>query len=71
MSRESNFPHRLNRDGTIDSICRVCFVTVASVRDEAELAHHEAVHVCIRPIDLVKDTFWSNSTEQISEFVMQ
>jgi hypothetical protein len=38
MSRESRFPHRLNRDGTFDSICRRCFATVASARDEIELA---------------------------------
>lgn len=49
MSGEPRFPHRLNRDGTFDSICRVCFATVASVVDEAELAHHEAAHVCSRP----------------------
>ena len=59
MSRESRFPHRLNPDRTIDSICRVCFATVASVVDEGELARHEAVHVCIRPIDLDKYTLRS------------
>lgn len=49
MSRESRFPHRLNRDATVDSTCKICFATVASVTNEAELANHEAAHVCNRP----------------------
>lgn len=41
-----DFPHRLNKDGTHDSICRVCLATVASVGNEDDLAHYEAMHVC-------------------------
>lgn len=40
------FPHRHNANGTHDSICLRCFVTVATVRDESELAVHESAHAC-------------------------
>jgi len=46
MNGTSSFAHRINANGTHDSICRGCFATVASVRDEAELAQHEGDHVC-------------------------
>lgn len=45
-SPESQFAHRVNRDGTIDSICRDCFATVATVEREADLANAEKDHVC-------------------------
>lgn len=41
-----SFPHRQNTDGTHDSICTKCFVTVATVMNESELAGHESAHVC-------------------------
>ena len=40
------FPHRLNCDGTIDSICDCCFATVATSTIEADLASSEAAHLC-------------------------
>jgi hypothetical protein len=40
------FPHKENRDGSYDSICPVCFETVATVQNEFELMAHEAKHVC-------------------------
>jgi hypothetical protein len=40
------FPHRLNPNGSYDSICTECHLTVASSRDEAVLAQHELEHVC-------------------------
>jgi hypothetical protein len=40
------FPHRLNCDGTIDSICDSCFATVATATVEADLEPLEAVHFC-------------------------
>jgi hypothetical protein len=40
------FPHRQNEDGSCDSICPLCFATIASVRDETELVAHERAHVC-------------------------
>ena len=41
-----SFPHRRNKDGSFDSICTVCFATVASVEDEWELASYESKHNC-------------------------
>jgi hypothetical protein len=41
---EFPFPHRLNRDGTYDSICQTCFNTVGTGRTEAELAQAEKRH---------------------------
>jgi len=40
------FPHRINCDGTIDSICDQCFATVGTSSSELELASLEAVHAC-------------------------
>lgn len=41
-----HFPHRVNSDGTIDSICKHCFVTVGSSTSESDLQRLEAEHVC-------------------------
>ena len=40
------FAHRLNGNGTYDSICKNCFMTVANLRNEAELGPHERNHLC-------------------------
>jgi len=48
-----SFPHRHNPDGTHDSICTVCFATVATVQKEWELASHESAHVC-EPMSLYR-----------------
>jgi hypothetical protein len=40
------FHHRRNLDGTHDSICPDCYLTVASTPDEFELAQHENAHEC-------------------------
>jgi hypothetical protein len=48
-----SFPHRHNANGTHDSICTVCLATVATVRNEWELAGLESVHVC-EPINLYR-----------------
>lgn len=40
------FLHRLNEDGTIDSICRDCFLTVATARSGSVLEHEERKHHC-------------------------
>jgi hypothetical protein len=45
------FTYRQNEDGSRDSICMGCLVTVASVMSEGLLARHEATHVC-NPIRL-------------------
>lgn len=45
-STDSQFVHRVNRNGTIDSICRECFRTVACSESESDLTKPEADHVC-------------------------
>lgn len=40
------FIHRLNEDGTIDSICRDCFVTVATGLSHSALKQGEQQHTC-------------------------
>ena len=47
-TREPQFGHRENGDGTVDSICPHCFATVATVRQEAELDSKEREHQCDR-----------------------
>jgi hypothetical protein len=41
-----SFSHRHNQDGTVDSICRQCFITVATSQCELELASQELRHIC-------------------------
>jgi hypothetical protein len=40
------FVHRKNLDGTFDSICPQCFVTIATCRNETEMLLVERMHVC-------------------------
>jgi hypothetical protein len=40
------YSHRKNPDATFDSICHLCFSTVATERSEAALAKHEQQHEC-------------------------
>lgn len=40
------FVHRLNDDGTIDSICRHCFITIATTVSESVLEREERKHIC-------------------------
>jgi hypothetical protein len=47
MRKQSNiFPHRKNQDGSWDTICTVCFGTVATRSHESALAQEEEVHIC-------------------------
>jgi hypothetical protein len=47
MRKQSNiFPHRKNQDGSWDTICTVCFCTVATRPHESALAQEEAAHIC-------------------------
>lgn len=39
-------PHRMNKDGSFDSICLVCFRVVASGKREVDLRDAEKAHVC-------------------------
>jgi hypothetical protein len=40
------FPHRRNKDGSFDSICLKCLLTVASTRVEEDLKPYDKYHVC-------------------------
>jgi hypothetical protein len=40
------FIHRFNEDGTIDSICRECFITVATDLSNSHLEIEERKHNC-------------------------
>jgi len=42
----NHFHHMQNRCDSYDSICEVCFMTVATVSEESELAPVEDIHVC-------------------------
>jgi hypothetical protein len=45
-SRNGTFPHRHNHDGSFDSICRICYATLARSMDEASLQPYESNHQC-------------------------
>jgi len=40
------FAHRTNADGTIDSICKKCFLTVGTAEESEALKVLEAAHAC-------------------------
>jgi hypothetical protein len=40
------YSHRLNRDGSYDSICHLCFATVGTGKTEEELVVAETGHLC-------------------------
>jgi hypothetical protein len=42
----NTFRHRQNRNGSYDSICGACYLTVASASRESELHQWEHVHSC-------------------------
>ena len=42
----AGFVHRHNADGTVDSICQSCFMTVAKEASELELMKDEQLHDC-------------------------
>jgi hypothetical protein len=46
ITKRGKFAHRSNRDGTTDSICKDCFMTVAKAIWEAELERAERLHCC-------------------------
>ena len=46
LSLKSRFARRVNTDGSTDSICCTCYVTVATASKEYELAGAERNHVC-------------------------
>ena len=40
------YPHRRNKEGSYDSLCLTCFVTIAFGKSEAELMNLDTHHVC-------------------------
>jgi hypothetical protein len=46
MNSDTDYAHRLNADGTFDSICLHCYLTVMQANTEQELAVAEAQHSC-------------------------
>lgn len=46
LGKKPKFLHRFNSDGTIDTICRECFITVATRSREADLERPESDHIC-------------------------
>ncbi len=56
-----HFHHRHNQNGTYDSICPACFMTVASTSDESELPWHEEAHEC-DPVQLYQVSQYARAT---------
>ena len=46
LPRDQHFAHRANSDGTTDSICKYCFITVCTSTWETDLAEAERAHAC-------------------------
>jgi hypothetical protein len=46
FTKSATYPHRHNADGSYDSVCMTCFITVASTKTEDELVPFEKNHVC-------------------------
>jgi hypothetical protein len=46
MADTTRFIHRENPDGTYDSICLRCFITVDTEHDQDDLLSQEAEHIC-------------------------
>ena len=44
--RAEEFHHRDNGNGTVDSICLICFRTVGQAESELRLSEFESRHVC-------------------------
>ena len=42
----TGFAHRPNKDGSFDSVCRQCYMTVARSDKEAKLEAQERLHHC-------------------------
>jgi len=64
LHQRSIFPHRLNPNGSYDSICTECHQTVASSLDEDGLAAYERNHACnpLRLYQLAEDQLRSERT---------
>jgi hypothetical protein len=67
---KADFAHRINGNGTVDSICLHCFGTVASLPMEIHLEQQEAAHACWQ---LVESTEMKSAAEgsRLVAFSMQ
>lgn len=52
------FVRRLNPDGSIDSVCRKCFMTAATAMRESDLQRSEREHIC--------DPYWLRRFQLLS-----
>jgi hypothetical protein len=57
------FPHRRNQNGSFESICPGCFLTVARAETEADLRIAEAEHVCECSLLAERGVFYSLVSE--------
>jgi len=62
----TNFPHRLNPDGSYDSICTLCRLAIATVRIEADLSRHEHNHKCSQGVSTPRIPLRLQSTALLS-----
>ena len=51
----SHYAHRRNYDGTLDSVCKLCYLTVARAYRETDLSHLEVRHIC-QPVERRRST---------------
>jgi hypothetical protein len=47
MNRGHITVHRINPNGTFDSICTLCFQTIATRERELDLVEDEKDHICV------------------------
>ena len=53
VEQVTQYAHRTNFNGSFDSICKFCFRTIGSSRNEADLNEPERFHACMDS-DLMK-----------------
>jgi hypothetical protein len=53
LTTPDKFYHRLNADGTIDSICLRCFLTAVKAEIGADIQELEAAHECYNKEPLI------------------
>jgi hypothetical protein len=46
VTQALSFAHRPNKDGSFDSICRICCQTIGNRATETELEQDEKNHIC-------------------------
>jgi hypothetical protein len=51
----NHYAHRRNYDGTLDSVCKLCYLTVARAYRETDLGHLEVRHIC-QPVERRRST---------------